>query len=447
MDLRPLASLCRSAPWLVALLACSALEEAGAPRIDASARASTRFELYFAPAPAVDVESAATELLDTEFAALVRTSARSDPGQIAISIEVIDLGEHTFSPPHMDILRIKGRGISREEALAMQTSQLACALSFEYAAMNALEATRVGSSFAHRLARRTRGLIQDAETREVFSPGSFAAQRMQADQGGFPDVRRHITIHAYEDPEFVRAITLGMAKFGLPDLVVSEFSWELSDQIGHAMNLLAQALVEGATPPLAAFDLDVSTLRNPAVREGYEQSVLAEATPVAQLALRTVPRDDGDPDNRLVEILFDRYEGETVHERQERFASSFLGFSDPVQAVEHDEAILAASRRAREKLPTLREAFRAGLEPGETILLKAPFDTPDGDREWMWIEVVSWSDRDIRGLLRNEPRAIPALHAGETVRIEEDEVFDYIRSRSDGTSEGNETGEIMERAR
>ena len=89
--------------------------------------------------------------------------------------------------------------------------------------------------------------------------------------------------------------------------------------------------------------------------------------------------------------------------------------------VKHDEELLEASRRARANLPALREAFNAGLAPGEFIQVKVPFKTPDGGKEWMWVEVTSWSGDKIRGLLRNEPFHIPNLHGGQTVDVSEED--------------------------
>ena len=48
--------------------------------------------------------------------------------------------------------------------------------------------------------------------------------------------------------------------------------------------------------------------------------------------------------------------------------------------------------------------------------MKAPFATPNGDREWMWVEISSWKDDKIKGLLENEPLNIPSLHEDKRLR-------------------------------
>jgi uncharacterized protein YegJ (DUF2314 family) len=59
--------------------------------------------------------------------------------------------------------------------------------------------------------------------------------------------------------------------------------------------------------------------------------------------------------------------------------------------------------------------------------------------------VTAWEGRTIKGLLKNEPFDIPDLHAGQVVEVDEEDVFDYIRQRPDGSREGNETAEIIAR--
>lgn len=61
----------------------------------------------------------------------------------------------------------------------------------------------------------------------------------------------------------------------------------------------------------------------------------------------------------------------------------------------------------------------------------------------MWVEVIKWENKLISGFLKNEPRLIPNLKEGAEVTIKEDDVFDYIRVKADGTSEGNETGKLI----
>ncbi len=114
------------------------------------------------------------------------------------------------------------------------------------------------------------------------------------------------------------------------------------------------------------------------------------------------------------------------------------------RSVVHTEAVLEASRRARDRLRAeLKPRFIAGLCGGEQLLVKAPFTTPAGGLEWMWIRVSRWQGPRIHGVLDNDPVHVRDLKAGSHVDVREEEVLDYLFRRGDGTSEGNETAVIM----
>src|SRR5260221_11494436 len=122
-----------------------------------------------------------------------------------------------------------------------------------------------------------------------------------------------------------------------------------------------------------------------------------------------------------------------------------FGSEDSLFKGQHNEELLAASAKARSKLSELPIAFIAGLQPSEFIELKAPFHTPDGGTEWMWVEVTSWKGDKIKGLLDNDPSFISDLHAGQVVEIQQEDVFDYIRHYPDKRIEGNTTSDIIRR--
>jgi uncharacterized protein YegJ (DUF2314 family) len=63
----------------------------------------------------------------------------------------------------------------------------------------------------------------------------------------------------------------------------------------------------------------------------------------------------------------------------------------------------------------------------------------------MWVEVSHWDEGKISGVLDNDPFNVPELHAGQRVTIRQDDVFDYIHNYPDGRSEGNTTGDILDK--
>jgi uncharacterized protein YegJ (DUF2314 family) len=205
-------------------------------------------------------------------------------------------------------------------------------------------------------------------------------------------------------------------------------------------------MAEGATFSVpGTYTMKLQAVKNDYVREPQVKSLGSNSTAIAYLTLKKGKPDEGDPDNRLIVLSPESYSGVDYHAKLDGMLTCFFGATDAATGVKHDEVLLEASRKARENLPALKKAFNAGLKPAESILLKAPFKTRNGGNEWMWVEVSRWDDSGITGILDNDPFDVPDLHAGQTVTVHQEDIFDYIRHYPDGHSAGNRTGDILEK--
>jgi uncharacterized protein YegJ (DUF2314 family) len=347
-------------------------------------------------------------------------------------------------PPDPEMLKLFGRGLTPADRDALRKATHAIVLEFEHPQKDAWRALRQAAEVTAAAARSTGGWAWDEMTREMFTAAEWERRRIASWTEPVPDVSDHIVIHFYKQGEYVRAISLGMAKFGLPDIVMDDITWSLQRPVTNTITLLGQALVEGT--PLAqggTLHLDIRKIRNAALRDANLDTLKFPDAGAARLLLLDGDRDEGDPDNRLIEIAFDSYPGNDSHAKREAMLDALFGSTDEIQMVDHDARVLEASRKARERLPELRAAFNAGLAPGELILVKAPFPTDSGGNEWMWVEVTRWNGDAIHGTLRNEPNLIRDLHAGQMVDVNESDVFDYIRRKPDGSQEGNTTAALL----
>jgi uncharacterized protein YegJ (DUF2314 family) len=352
----------------------------------------------------------------------------------------------SYAPADARALGYFGRGISREQAQRLQQSKMALRLLFAVPRAQVWVALDAADRLVAEIARSEGGLVWDEATRETFSPEALR-ERRAFEPAAAPDIAQHTVIHAYQNDEYARAISLGMSKAGLPDVVVEDFAWSLNKPMGDVVVAVQQALAEGRIANTTGkVDLDLRTIANAAVRARLLADMKEDGRHVVHLTLVAGRHDKGDPDNRLIEVRFNAYPGKDAHERQLAMASQVFVDSDEVINVKHDDDIKRASEEARTHLPELRKAFAKGLAPGEFIQLKAPFDTDDGGTEWMWVEVSRWqSDGRISGMLKNEPEQIADLHAGASVDIDEADVFDWMRTRADGSREGNTTSAILQR--
>lgn len=319
-------------------------------------------------------------------------------------------------------------------------------LEFAHPVRDRMSALRNSQLLVERVARDTGGLIWDEESREAFTPDSWHRKRVLGWAGDVPDVAHHTVIHMYaDDDDGYRLVTLGMGKFGEPDIVVEHAVASDARVLGNVINALSQALVEGArTDAQGQLTLRLQQSRHPAVNELQGANLLSNAGRAARLLLVQAQLEEGDAENRLVRIAFDRYDGPDEHARQAALAGALYGSEDGVTRVRHDARLLAARDAARAHLPQLRDTFNSGLAPGEYIDVKAPFATDGGGREWMWVEVRAWKGDRIEGTLQNTPDDVKRLRVGQDVVVSQAELFDYIFQRADGRVEGNTTGAIIE---
>jgi uncharacterized protein YegJ (DUF2314 family) len=343
-------------------------------------------------------------------------------------------------PPSLEELAYFGQGLSPEQSKEAATRQHGVAL------LLVDDPARVSTNIARQsalvlaLAKRLDGYIWDEDTRQLFTPEAFEARA----SAGAPSVLDHVSMHAYRNGELVRIVTLGMSKFGLPDVESNHVAAADSRSTGMLMNVLCALLIQGDRPAGdGSMELALGAVRDPKLQAAPD--VIDGAARRARVFVRRTRGQEGDASETLLELFFGEGDDRYIHERRQATLAAFFGATDGIVSVEHDAEILAASARAKERLAALKPTFERGLEAGEHLAVKAPFPMDDGGDEWMWVEVVRWQGTTIDGILMNDPEQVSGLVSGSKVIVKQADVFDYIFTHADGSAEGNETGEILQR--
>jgi uncharacterized protein YegJ (DUF2314 family) len=404
-----------------------------------------RFAVYFLPEPKSDPVALARQIVTTDHSFLAIIERPGSQERPAVAIMPTDTAE--FAPPTRNQLELFSRGLSAFELEALPHSKQVLVFLFLTPAGDQARVHAAALDLVGKVAERAGGVAWDEDTREVFGVGRWKERAALARESPL-DIRAHITIHTYRDDAdgLARLVTLGMSKFGLPDVSMKGVPLSFTDAAAALVNLVCQTLLEGRmrTTP-AQVIVDLKTILNRRFRSGMEAALSPGASGRAEVALIKVSPEKGDADNDLVQIVFPDVGPEKQQEAIAGQLRSLFGVKDNLAQVDHDEELIAARDRARVKLLALKPRFQKGLAPGELLQVKVGFPVPSGGNEWMWVEVVEWNGSSIKGILQNTPFKVPDLKAGARVEAPEGEVFDYIFSHADGTEEGNETGEIMQR--
>jgi uncharacterized protein YegJ (DUF2314 family) len=350
-----------------------------------------------------------------------------------------------YGPPSLESLRYSGRTLSDAQKTAMQSSQQVTTLGLVSPTVNGLQAYRAAMEVSAGLAEETGGVLLDDETRESYTLEAWRAHLEKWDKDSLP-IHEHIVIHAYKAGELLRLVTLGMRKFGLPDVSVNQVSGHDAQAMASLVNLVCQSMLEGAAvTPVGNMDVSLAAVRNAAEREKLGSNLKTKAEGKTTVRIVVAEPHEGDAQNRLLEIVFPGSVTE-LSTRHNAVLSQLFGAEDAASAVKHDAALLEASKRARERAMTLKPRFAKGRPELERLLVKAPFRTRNNNNEWMWVEVTRWEGDTITGLLENDPIEVEDLKAGARVQVKEGVIFDYIHYGADGGKEGNETARLMEGA-
>ncbi|MBO0682226.1 MAG: DUF2314 domain-containing protein [Candidatus Dormibacteraeota bacterium] len=104
--------------------------------------------------------------------------------------------------------------------------------------------------------------------------------------------------------------------------------------------------------------------------------------------------------------------------------------------------MLEAHDKAMSELPYAKQRFAAGLRAGELLYVKRGFDTRSGSKEYLWFVVTGWAGTQLRGQVANEPSDVPSLTTGQTVTLDQIDLFDWLIQMPGGRSEGGYTARV-----
>ncbi len=391
-----------------------------------------QFGIYYAPAPSKPPFEAAREIVKTQFEG--RITYRDDSVKLEKGTYVVlrEVGREEYAPPSETYLQHKGFGLTEAQRKALQDTATVLLIDvFEVKPDNLTYLTHV-NELAAAIAEVTGGFVWDEETRELYAVKAWRQKRLPDAEAAVPPILANTTMHAYALPsENYRAVTLGMRKAGLPDLVVSEFPKAFWDPIMAMMRFLTTEVARGG--PL-----------NPRQQwkagELKKQFNVPNHLPLEDISLVPAGRVEGDPENDLWMIDFSAYPGENLHDQQAHLIErAFPPRQDILMEVwEERDEIMKLSEKAREQLKTKRDLFKKELAPKERLLVKAFVNG-----EYLWVDVKKWEEDQLSGELMNDATADGKHKKGDPFGLPFEQVFDYLHVKGDGTEEGNETSKFI----
>jgi uncharacterized protein YegJ (DUF2314 family) len=109
-----------------------------------------------------------------------------------------------------------------------------------------------------------------------------------------------------------------------------------------------------------------------------------------------------------------------------------------------DDAIAPYVAKARATLPEAKNRFKKGLARGEVLSVTVRLRDSEGRFEQVFVEVKSWQDESITGLLATVPTIVTGHKEGEKMTVSEKDLYDWTISKPDGTEDGNFVGKFLD---
>lgn len=308
---------------------------------------------------------------------------------------------------------------------------------------------------ARALAEASGGVILDPDFPRLLKLDSIQ-EDLPAD--GRIQVTDHILVPQSVDQRGLMWMTTkGVSKFGLPELEIRDAPPNLAESLGFVINATAQHLAQKLWHLYAEREEPPKELPvGPEIRIGLEDVVAAYGGD------NFTGPPEGSQGWAMLRLEFHSGRGRSddflrlvppvgVREKHgvwlNGVLSDLLGVGEStLRNVKTDsEAMDAAHRQAVSELPHIKQRFLAGLQPGETLIIKYGFPTQGDQSEYMWLAVNTWRGDRIQTQLMNNPQIRLDLRAGQPVEIREGDVYDWALMRPDGEMEGGYTNRVVMR--
>jgi uncharacterized protein YegJ (DUF2314 family) len=278
------------------------------------------------------------------------------------------------------------------------------------------------------LAKTLDGLVWDETTRRVETAEQTRLRAITAPLGAPAFNQRAIVIQFYRQPDATaRLVTLGMSRFGAPDLSLRGCSMGAGAMLVDAINALAASIVEGKDGlPLVA-----KTAKGEAAFE------VADAE-----------RVQGDPDDFVELVPVSGAKGEAPREAWDAVVTKLFGEAARSVEAKFGKELEAAGAKARKEMPAVLKRFTAG--EGE-LFVWGPFtirsdERADGgpEEEWLWVKVSTCDDNSCTGALSNRPMYATNIASGRTTSMPRAKIADWQLRYPDGGITGGETTRLLQ---
>jgi hypothetical protein len=300
------------------------------------------------------------------------------------------------------------------------------------------------------LAEKLDGFVYDEAVRRVETSSQALEHAIKVPLGQPVFQPGHIRIMFFREEEgTARLVTLGMIRFGLPDLVMRGASMATGSRLHYVINAVAHQLVaEKLGLPITVTLDDVARALG---KKREELATKPDASKSLRLDAVDAQRVEGDPENQeiseLVPASSSREEARVTREAWDEAVIGLFGTAPEYVEANFGSKLEELATRTRRDLPGVIKKFEGGQ--GE-LLLWSRFPVPPESRsdggpatESLWIQVASCDTKACSGTPTGSPVLAANVAMGKTTSVPRDKVDDWLMRLPDGGTAGGESIKIL----
>jgi hypothetical protein len=359
-----------------------------------------------------------------------------------LSVLVKQQGVDELPTPSLQALQYFGRGFDQSEANRIMGSEYSVSFIGVAPFHKDQALLKKITECVGGIANKYNAFIFDVADSFTFTSGSFEKIRLDEIKKGFYSASQ-FGVRAYRVENGIRSVSMGLEKFGQPNLAIENFSEHHMGYMDKLFTMVLQHVIESPVKVTPGFiSIDIKHIVNPVVRSNLGASIEPNGTGKIKLLLKKAASLDGDP-SELLAISFENSPSDSLWIEQAKLLSSVFGrdrdVSNVPDSVNLESVIASAKLRAKSILDEGHALEKDGMR---LLLATAMEDT----KEVVWVEVTEWIGQKGIGILLSNPIHTKTHSSGMKYQFNYNSIMDFKLYGADGLIEQGGVDELARQA-
>lgn len=355
------------------------------------------------------------------------------------SLKVELKGPEEIPFPNVSYVKTFGFGFSDEDAVECASAGSLILLTFRSPAQNIFKKNLGMMWISYLLSKKFDGYIYDLESKELFTKKYFSNFNLKEN---FKDLRIHILVQKYPyTPGSYRIVTLGMAKFGCPDIEIKDFKTTASISLERLCYGICKKLIdirkkkEQPLPFPKNLSLKVKEIFEATNQLNGKGKQLEQ---IVKISLKPGEYESGDSQKNIVRIYPPR--NMSMEKWCDDVSGKVAGFIIKRKYDVNEAFLKKVYEEAQKNLPQFENYYK-NRNPKDSFFAKISIKCKNIE-ELIWLKVIGKKGENYIGAAQGDAAGCNNITAGTILRFKPKSIRDWIVALKNGKVIGNFTAKL-----